>query len=87
MPVLPPTAESTCDNNVVGIWIKLIPLNVILAAKPTISPITPPPRAIKVSFLSTLYLRSLDVIELIVLIFLYRSPSLIIILLKLILFF
>ena len=43
----------------------------ILAEKPTISPITPPPKAIKVSFLSTLYLRSLDVIKLIVLIFLY----------------
>ena len=45
MPVLPPTDESTCESNVVGICIKLIPLMKVAAAKPVRSPITPPPKA------------------------------------------
>ena len=43
---LPPIDESTCDNKVVGILINLIPRLKILAAKPTTSPVIPPPKAI-----------------------------------------
>ena len=40
---MPPTAASTCDNNVVGTLIKLIPLLYILETKPAKSPVIPPP--------------------------------------------
>ena len=46
MPVLPPIEASTMASNVVGIWTTLIPRNHVAAAKPVMSPITPPPRAI-----------------------------------------
>ena len=45
MPVLPPIDESTCDKSVVGICIRFTPLKNKSAAKPTRSPITPPPSA------------------------------------------
>ena len=51
IPVFPPIEASTCDNNVVGKFIKFIPLFKILATNPAKSPITPPPTAIITSFL------------------------------------
>ena len=45
MAVLPPTELSTWANRVVGIWMKSMPRSSIAAAKPVISPITPPPNA------------------------------------------
>ena len=52
IPVLPPIELSTWESIVVGIWIKLIPLNKTEATKPVRSPITPPPKAISMDFLS-----------------------------------
>ena len=43
--VLPPTDESTMASRVVGTCIKQIPLKNTDAAKPAVSPTTPPPRA------------------------------------------
>ena len=45
IPVLPPTELSTWANNVVGICTKSIPRNNVAAAKPVMSPTTPPPSA------------------------------------------
>ncbi len=47
-PVLPPTDESTCASSVVGTWTKGMPRWQIAAAKPAMSPTTPPPSAITV---------------------------------------
>lgn len=44
--VFPPTEESTWAKSVVGICIYSSPLKNVAAAKPVISPTTPPPRAI-----------------------------------------
>ena len=49
IPVLPPMEESTCDNSVVGMLMNFIPRLKRLAANPTISPVIPPPIAIKQS--------------------------------------
>ncbi|CAB4793804.1 unannotated protein [freshwater metagenome] len=46
MPVLPPTAASTIPARVVGTAIQSIPRNHVLAAKPAISVVAPPPTAI-----------------------------------------
>ena len=54
MAVFPPIEESTCASKVVGICMKFIPRYKIELAKPTKSPITPPPRAITISLLSML---------------------------------
>ena len=49
--VLPPTDESICARSVVGICTKSTPLRYVAAAKPAISPVTPPPKAMIISFL------------------------------------
>ena len=54
-PVFPPIEESTCDNKVVGILMKLIPRFKILAVKAATSPIIPPPNAMIVSDLLKFY--------------------------------
>ena len=54
-PVLPPIDESTCDNKVVGILMNCKPLLNWLAANPLISPIIPPPTAIKQSCLEKFF--------------------------------
>ena len=54
---------STCASNVVGICTRLIPRNVIAAANPVRSPITPPPNATKVWFLSICLLSKLSIID------------------------
>ena len=43
MPVLPPTDESTCASSVVGTWMNGTPRMKHAAAKPAMSPTTPPP--------------------------------------------
>ena len=55
IPVLPPTDESTCDNNVVGILTNFKPLLNKLAAKPATSPVMPPPIDIKQSSLEKFF--------------------------------
>ena len=55
MPVLPPIDESTCESKVVGIFINFKPLLKVLDAKPTISPIIPPPKEITQSDLLNLF--------------------------------
>ena len=45
MAVLPPTDESTCASSVVGTCTKGTPRMKQAAAKPAMSPTTPPPRA------------------------------------------
>jgi hypothetical protein len=49
--------ESTCASNVVGMLIKFIPRLIMLAAKAPRSPIIPPPKDIKISFLLKLLRR------------------------------
>ena len=51
IPVFPPIEESTCANKVEGIFINFSPLLYMLAAKPEISPVMPPPTDIRQSFL------------------------------------
>ena len=51
-PVLPPIAASTWERRVVGIYANLTPLLYILAAKPTISVVMPPPTASNIASLS-----------------------------------
>ena len=63
IPVFPPILLSTCANKVVGMLINFSPLLKILAANPETSPTTPPPTAIKESFLLKLYF-SITVINL-----------------------
>ena len=43
-PVLPPTLASTWESSVVGTWRKGMPRRKVAAAKPPMSPVTPPPR-------------------------------------------
>ena len=59
-PVLPPIEESTCASNVVGIFIKFIPLLTKLATKAERSPIIPPPTAIIVSDLLKFFDKTQD---------------------------
>lgn len=49
--VLPPIEESTIDSRVVGTCTKLIPRMYVAATYPTISPTTPPPRAMTIESL------------------------------------
>ena len=53
-PVFPPMLLSTCARRLVGICTKSMPLRYVAAVNPVISPVTPPPRAISISFLSNL---------------------------------
>ncbi len=48
-PVFPPTLASACDTRLVGIWTKSIPRRNVAAAKPPMSPVTPPPRVTTIS--------------------------------------
>ena len=52
IPFFPPIELSTCENKVVGISLKSIPLIIVLAIKPDKSPIVPPPIATSLDFLS-----------------------------------
>ena len=56
IPDLPPIDESTCASRVVGICIRLTPLRKVSEANPTKSPITPPPKAMIVKSLLSLFL-------------------------------
>ena len=49
MAVLPPTEESTAESIVVGICTYRMPRRYTAAAKPAMSPTTPPPRAMRQS--------------------------------------
>ena len=60
IPVFPPIEESTCASKVVGMLINFIPLLNILAAKPVISPVIPPPKEIMQSPLLKLFTKSLS---------------------------
>ena len=44
-PTLPPIALSTCASSVVGTWTSGMPRRKVAAAKPAMSPTTPPPTA------------------------------------------
>ena len=55
IPDLPPIDESTCASRVVGMWIRFTPLKKVSEANPTRSPITPPPKAIIVRSLLSLF--------------------------------
>ena len=57
MPVFPPIEESTWANKVVGILINFIPLLKILASKPVMSPVIPPPKEIMQSVLLKFFLK------------------------------
>ena len=61
-PVFPPREESTCDNRVVGIFINFRPLLNILAAKPLMSPVIPPPTEIKQSSLEKFFFNKTSII-------------------------
>ena len=72
-------AESHIASRVVGICINSTPLKIELATYPAKSPITPPPKAIMQSFLSIFCLSNSFKIYSKVFIFLYFSPSFMII--------
>ena len=48
-PTLPPMAASTCASRVVGTWTRATPRRMVAAAKPAMSPMTPPPTAMTVA--------------------------------------
>ena len=75
MPNLPPMLESTWLKSVVGIWIKSIPRLKVDAAKPPISPITPPPTHNKTELRSAWAAKSSRQICWHVSMFLFNSPE------------
>ena len=72
---MPPTDESTCESNVVGILINFKPLLKILAAKDPISPVIPPPTVIRQSCLEKFLFNKIFNIEFDVFKFLFFSVA------------
>src|SRR5215216_2088930 len=74
-PVLPPSDASTIESNVVGTATQLMPRIYVEAAKPAMSPITPPPRAMTVLLRSSPFCRKDVHNKETVSRFLYPSPA------------
>ena len=75
IPSFPPILASTWERRVVGILMNLMPRLYVLAQNPPISPITPPPRFIRILFLSSFVSVILCQICAQVSRFLYVSPA------------
>ena len=72
--VFPPTDESTIDNKVVGIATRFIPRIYVEATNAPISPTTPPPNVITMSFLVKLFSAKKLTIAIKLSAFLFSSP-------------